>query len=187
MCPYLRSIQTTNGLISFAMPHVFAYGSNLWTPRLRERVENAQPISVGFVTKRRLAFHKRGADGSAKADAHFTDCADDRVWGVVFAMSDRDKRVLDDHEIGYATRQVIVVSEQGELAANIYAAQTEFIDMSLRPFDWYHRFVELGAVEHKLPAGYVAEVQAVECVADGDFDRGDRHWQLIATVEQRGP
>ena len=92
--------------------NVFAYGSNMSRTRLQERVATAAALHTGFVPNRRLAFHKRSVDGSAKCNATFTGSASDHVWGVIYRMSHRDTITLDQHEwigVGYHREEVDVV------------------------------------------------------------------------------
>ena len=89
--------------------NVFAYGSNMSTQRMRDRVPSATVITTGYVMQRRLAFHKRSEDGSAKADAAFSSRRSQRVWGVVYQLPRREKAQLDAFEylgVGYDQHRV---------------------------------------------------------------------------------
>jgi gamma-glutamylcyclotransferase len=46
----------------------FAYGSNILEEWLHNRVSDAKFFDIGYVTGRRLRFHKRSTDGSVKCD-----------------------------------------------------------------------------------------------------------------------
>ncbi|MBT4865210.1 MAG: gamma-glutamylcyclotransferase [Planctomycetaceae bacterium] len=159
--------------------HVFAYGSNMCTERLRARVASAAPLAIGYVTRRRLAFHKRGNDGSAKADAVYTGRIRDCVWGVVFSLRSDEKSVLDEFEIGYHEEQVVVIGKTDVLHASVYVASDETVDASLSPFCWYHRFVVQGAKQHRLPTDYVQQLQGIESVTDHDGERLRRNSLLL--------
>lgn len=151
--------------------HVFAYGSNLCTARLKARVPSAEPIAVGHVTQRQLVFHKRSEDGSAKADARWTGLEHHRVWGVVFRIARAEKAILDECEflgIGYDETEVEVIHEAGTLRSWMYQARDEAIDDSLLPYDWYHDFVVRGAREHRLPADYIARLESHSLMPDPD-------------------
>jgi hypothetical protein len=158
---------------------IFAYGSNMCTERLCARVASAAPLAIGYVTHRRLEFHKRGSDGSAKADAVYTGSKSDCVWGVVFSLRRDEKSVLDECKIGYREEEVAVIGKNGVLRASVYVARTEMIDASLVPFCWYHRFVVHGAKQHRLPIDYVEYLQGVKTVADDDGERIRRNLLLI--------
>ena len=129
-----------------------------------------------------MAFHKCGADGSGKADAAFTGCASDRVWGVVYELSESDKPVLDTYEflgVGYDSETVRVHMAEDSICASIYVARSEAIDPALKPYSWYLRFVLLGAIEHNLPAEYLRLLDSVEAELDADRQR---HLQNIRVV-----
>ena len=165
------------------------------TRRIRARVASARPLSVGYVEERRLIFHKRGRDGSAKADALFTGVAADRVWGVVFSIRRDELPILDRYEAGYDLEEVTVSSTRGiaesgdndiavsstsrTVRAITYVANRKRIDPSLKPFSWYHGFVMHGAREHGLPAEYLQALEMIEAIADTDHLRHKRNLQLI--------
>ncbi|MCP4895713.1 MAG: gamma-glutamylcyclotransferase, partial [bacterium] len=52
-----------------------------------------------------------------------------------------------------------------------YVVQTEFIDVRLKPFDWYKTLVLEGAKLHGLPGDYIAEIETVETIPDPDPER----------------
>lgn len=158
-----------------AVMNIFAYGSNMCTERIRARVSSAAPLTAGHVSRHRLAFHKRGKDGSAKANALYTGCAGDRIWGVVFSVHCAETHILDQYEFAYDRKQVMVVGSRGAMRASIYVARAEVIDGSLKPFAWYHRFVMRGAMQHCLPQDYVHQLEMIGPMADP-------HGPLPATV-----
>ncbi|MBD3675647.1 MAG: gamma-glutamylcyclotransferase [Planctomycetaceae bacterium] len=165
--------------------HVFAYGSNLCTARLKARVPSAEPIAVGHVTHRQLVFHKRSEDGSAKADARWTGVEHHRVWGVVFRIADVEKPILDECEflgIGYDETEVEVVHESGILRSWLYQAREEAIDDSLLPYDWYHDFVVSGAREHRLPTDYLARLKSHAVIPDPDEERSRQNRAVIESL-----
>ncbi len=152
---------------------VFAYGSNLCRERLIARVGPIETVAVARLDTHRLCFHKRGRDGSGKADAFFTGDRADRIWGVVYDMTESAKRELDRIEgvgCGYVDAQADLTSAGGErLRAWLYLAQPAWIDASLAPAPWYRALIVTGAREHGLPAGYVAELEtrSGSCGASG--------------------
>src|SRR5258708_12496941 len=65
----------------------FAYGSNMLTDRLRERVPSATAIGVGRLAGHQLRWDKRtGRDGSGKCDAQATRPQDNALRGVGFTL-----------------------------------------------------------------------------------------------------
>ena len=162
--------------------HVFAYGSNLYTQRMRTRVPSAKTVASGYVDHRQLVFHKRSEDGSAKADAVFTAVSTDRVWGVVYRLRCEEKPVLDQHEflgIGYDQEEIKVVFEEGSLQAWMYVARQDAIDPSLLPYSWYLDYIIRGANEHQLPDSHIDYLMGFESVVDPDSARHARNRRFI--------
>ena len=181
LCLSVQSVVLMLLAFTDSVTHIFAYGSNMYTERIRARAASATPVATGYVTHRRLAFHKRGKDGSAKANAVFTGRESDRVWGVVFSIARDDKKALDRFEPAYDVEQVVVVADGETLATSIYVARDDAIEDALKPFVWYHRFVIHGAVQHELPADYVQHLHTFETVADSDRERNRRNSEFLET------
>lgn len=161
------------------MTHLyFAYGSNLHLRRMQMRVPSARPVARGVVTRRELRFHKRGVDGSAKADAFRTETAGDRVWGVVYEISRREKRRLDDCEslgVGYDESDVQVIVDNQVLSATLYEARPQAIAADLRAFRWYLDYVIAGARAHGCPEWHLQQLERISSCADPDRRRAAWH------------
>lgn len=151
--------------------------------RMRARVASAEPIATGYVSSRRLAFHKRSVDGSGKADAAVSNNPSDRVWGVVYSLTEDEKRILDGYEfvgVGYDCESVTVHTSQESIQASIYTARSEAIQADLNPYTWYLQFVVLGAIANRLPADYVQSLRQI--ISDIDQDH-ERHLQNMRLTE----
>lgn len=162
--------------------HVFAYGSNMCSKRMRDRVPTAMSVAIGYVPQRQFIFHKRGNDGSAKADAVFSGISNDRVWGVVYRICQTEKAILDQYEslgIGYDQQQVNVVTDRGSLQAWMYVARHNAVDPSLLSYSWYHDYIICGACEHQLPDSYVEFLKSFESLADPDSARHARNRRVM--------
>ncbi len=148
----------------------FAYGSNMLTARLRERVPSATAIGIGQLAGHVLRWDKRsGRDGSGKCDAEATGRPEDVVWGVVFELDAEDKPALEKAEGvggGYIEKTVQVLTDAGPLTAVTYYAIDK--DASLRPYHWYKALVIAGAREHGLPASYRSRLELVVTVSDAN-------------------
>jgi cation transport regulator ChaC len=154
----------------------FAYGSNMWTPRLRERVPSCQFVAVARLVRHKLCFHKRSIDESSKCDAFETGSDGDLVWGVVFDVPSSEKTRLDRAEglgNGYDEKTVNVTTRSGDrLDAITYYAETSAIRDSMSPYTWYKDLVLNGAKEHELPADYIASsIETVAALEDPDKAR----------------
>ena len=165
------------------MVHVFAYGSNLHVGRMRSRVPSAEPMAIGYVANRRIVFHKRSNDGSAKADASYTADPNDRVWGAIYRIDARETPILDRHEflgIGYDREQIGVVTEHGTMVtAWIYVACFGAIDRPMRPYSWYLEFIVKGAHQHRLPLCYITTLNRIESENDPDLSRDELNRRIL--------
>lgn len=135
----------------------FAYGSNLASARLRERVPSARPRGVAQLDGRRLALDKPGRDGTAKANLRISPEAS--VWGVVYALDEGHWPLLDACEPGYRRVEVVVSVAGASTPAATYTSDLSTEDRV--PSRAYKRFLVDGAREHGLPAHWVKLLEAL--------------------------
>jgi hypothetical protein len=157
------------------------------SPRIRQRVANAQAISVARLREHRLSFRKISPDGSAKCDIEHTRDSDDFVYGVVFHLLKSEKPVLDRYEglgNGYEEKTVSVILPGDEIVDAITYYATH-IDASLRPYHWYKEHVLRGAREHKLPGHYINIIKAVCSVPDPDDDNHLRELSIYSELIEK--
>lgn len=167
----------------------FAFGSNLFVPRLQARVGEFEILGASRVSGRVLRFHKRGADGSGKADCCQTPDQGQEVHGIIYRISAEQKQDLDEIEgVGRGYREArSLVTHLGSrklvdpVPAFFYEATSCSADM--RPFDWYHGYVLQGARDHGLPAAYVRSIAAFDVQTDPDTDRARQHWERLRRVD----
>ncbi len=160
----------------------FAYGSNMYTRRLRERVPSAVDDTVAVLPKHVLRWHKIGDDGSGKCNVFFTGKIDDVVYGVVFIIPDADIGLLDKAEgvgSGYERKTVVLETNVGAIQADAYRARPDAIDENLKPYGWYRDLVLAGAREHGFSVEYVDEVENREVKDDPDPERAARHRRIL--------
>ena len=159
----------------------FAYGSNMLTARLRERVPSATAIGIGQLAGHALRWDKRSwGDGSGKCDAEATGRQDDVVWGVLFELDPDDKPALDKAEglgAGYMEKTVQILTDAGPVTAVTYYATDK--DASLRPYHWYKGLVIAGAREHGLPPSYRSRLELVVTVSDPNPARASAHKERL--------
>lgn len=151
-----------------------AYGSNLHPFRLMQRVPSAQPIGVVSMSNKRIAFHKRSIDGSGKCLFYESVGPDNVMYGVAYEFDASEKGNLDRLEglnQGYNEQLVAFPLNSVTCEAFVYVAASTHIDPSLAPYDWYKEMVVLGARYHRLPAGYIAQIEAVASIPDVDRKR----------------
>ena len=160
--------------------YMFAYGSNMLSVRLRERVPSAVAIGTGRLSRHVLKWHKRSRDGSGKCDAEATGLIDDVVWGVLFELNAAEKPALDRAEglnNGYVERQIEILTDRGPMSAVAYFAVA--IDPSRRPYHWYKSFVVEGAREHGVPHEYQQSLESAQSIPDPDCARAAENERLL--------
>lgn len=141
------------------------------------RAPSAICIGVGLLLGYKIKFHKIGMDGSAKCNAFATGNKNDFVYGVVFDVSEKDLAVLDEEEDiergGYYRRKVNVIMQKDskQYLVECYFANSEFIDNTLYPFEWYKELVIAGAREHDLPDDYISMLDVCPGTKDNDHYR----------------
>ena len=159
----------------------FAYGSNLWVARMVHRVPSARFVSAATLRAHRLAFDKRGADGSAKANIRDGESTD-RVFGAVFEIAAGDRPALDRFEGApreYHVFSEVVETPEGSLGVFTYKANPSTLADDLVPFDWYRDFVLHGARALDFPEGYVRAIEQIAVCVDDDAERSSRERRLL--------
>jgi gamma-glutamylcyclotransferase len=167
----------------------FAYGSNMLTQRLQQRVPSAWALGVGSVPSRCLRFHKRSKDGSGKCDLAVTAEPSAVAYGVLFTVPDEERPVLDQAEgLGYGYREEalqVVGADRQIISAIAYVATPQGIEVDRQPYNWYHRLVISGARQHALPESYVAGILNVHAIPDPDLTR-PTYLEAIAALRAAG-
>jgi hypothetical protein len=164
--------------------HYLAFGSNLHPIRLGERVPSARLLGRVALPGYRLAFHKRGADGSGKGDLVVAG-ADSLAVGALFEMAAEDKPNLDAAEgAGYRCDTMTVELGGRTFEAFVYLGEDPYIDPELRPFRWYRDVIWHGARFNGAPGDYLDAIAAVPAVEDPDPDRRERHDALLARIRR---
>lgn len=142
----------------------FAYGSNLSGEQKQNRTGPIREARRARLDGYRIAFNKRGNDGTGKAN--IVPDANRTVWGVVYRCSsdaldemDRYEGVANGH---YARKTVRVQTDAGdELDAITYVAGDSFVDDSCLPSKKYLETIIQGARQHGLPEDYIGEIERV--------------------------
>lgn len=169
-----------------AIMYYFAYGSNMSSRRLRQRLDSARPVSVATLSGHQLCWHKRGRDGSGKCDAAHTGREGHAVHGVLYELATAQRPLLDRIEgvgAGYEVMEVHLRLPDGEVV-QAFSYQATLIDETARPFEWYKSHVLRGAREHGLPVDYIAQLDAVAARADPDRERHRRELLIYPAGER---
>lgn len=164
---------------------IFAYGSNMNLNRLTKRIPSAVKVSNASLSGYKLVCNKVSKkDDSAKANIIQTDNLADLVWGVLFTIDNDQKRLLDEAEglgKGYNEDTLTFFDETNySYTAQVYLADSNFIDNTLLPYDWYKEFIVSGAIQNKLPAEYIAQLQSISCVRDHDEERRMKNYSILS-------
>lgn len=130
----------------------FAYGSNMLTARMMERVPSACVLKRAFLRDYKMVFNKKSADGSAKANLIRADGA--VTWGVLYTISPDHLQTLDRYEKGYNRKMVTVETENGR-SYDAWTYISENITGDMTAFTWYKEIIVKGAEEHNLPENYI--------------------------------
>ncbi len=148
----------------------FAYGSNLSTDQIVKRIGTITEAKRARLDGRRIAFNKRGSDGTGKAN--IVPDAGRRVWGVVYRVSPAALDEMDGYEGvaegHYARSAVRVTCASGdETNAVTYVAGDAFLDDSLSPSADYLQTILRGARAHCLPEDYIREIEEAARLGQG--------------------
>jgi gamma-glutamylcyclotransferase len=161
----------------------FAYGSNMASHRLLQRLPEARYTGLARLAQHRLSFRKNDQGLSAKCDVELTSRVADEVIGVVYEISLEDKQTLDRIEglgTGYDEKTVELRMDTGQtLFAITYFAID--IDKNMIPYHWYKQHVLRGAIEHKFPCEYIELIEAIPSKPDLDPRRNLRELAIYRT------
>jgi len=136
----------------------FAYGSNMSTERLRERVPSAKALGRAKLPNKLLVCNKKSKDGSGKAN--LIDSTGDTVWGVLYEVDPTELNRLDIVESGY-TRIILEVITDQDSSVEAYVYVSSKLTDDARPYDWYKKLMIEGARKHQLPASYVKYLEQI--------------------------
>ena len=162
----------------------FAFGSNLSSARLLERIPEASKHCVAILEQHRLCWHKKGRDLSGKCDIDFTGNPEDTVYGVIYQVTHDEKLALDAYEgagIGYERREIEVTALHGELI-EVFTYYAIEVDQRRQPYHWYKEHVLRGALEHGLPQHYVEYIRVTPSIDDHDAERHHRELSIYTEI-----
>ena len=129
-------------------------------------------MGIGRLVGHDLTFHKRGRDGTGKADATESDL-DGHVWGAIAELSPDDLLRLDNFEPGYQRTTLPINFEDSIRSAWVYRAEPASIQPGLLPYEWYLGFILRGGEGRGLPADYLDYLARTATVADGSTTEHD--------------
>jgi gamma-glutamylcyclotransferase len=144
----------------------FAYGSNLWQPRIERRVGKVNALGRACLRGHELRWHKRSSDGSGKCDIVLAKGGE--VYGVLYELPDASVASLDLIEgvgRGYERIAVVIDIAGRQVTATTYRATAM---TKLLPYDWYKELVVAGARLHALPGEYIGQLECQRSQRDAN-------------------
>ena len=156
--------------------HYFAFGSNLSSRRLLQRLPGAEFHCVATLAGHRLWWRGNARGQSGKCDLAVSDDTEHLVHGVVYRVTPEDRATLDEIECrgyGYERRDIRVAAPGGD-RLEAFAYYAIGAGRPQPPFHWYKEHVLRGALEHGLPGAYVEAIRATPSIDDPDADRQRR-------------
>ncbi|CAN7944283.1 unnamed protein product [Ixodes hexagonus] len=154
----LRGLSRTAARMSDPVLY-FAYGSNMWTPRMHICNGTATFHDVGKLEGFSLAFVGH-AEAWCGAVATVVDCPTASVCGVVWAVPQEDIHRLHAQESEYSSHEVMVQLSSGAVAkCHTYWYGADVPEQ--RPSLAYKAVLVAGALEHGLPQEYVGRLLAI--------------------------
>ncbi len=160
----------------------FAFGSNLSSPRLLQRLPQVSVSCVATLGQHRLCWRKNNQGQSGKCDIEFTRNPDHQVYGVVYQMTRDEQLELDKYEsegFGYERKQAQVLTLDGETVEGFTYYALDILD-GQQPFHWYKEHVLRGALEHAFPEYYIDGIRATASIEDHDPERVLRELAIYA-------
>lgn len=136
------------------MPLYFAFGSNMSSPRLQDRVGRVEVLGRALLEQHVHAFDKLGRDGTGKGN--IIRSAGVGVWGAVYRLSGSQLAILDGFEGGYERARIGVWQGSDRRTAETYVARQRH--PGLRPADDYVRHYLDGVEEHGIPEDYLRAI-----------------------------
>lgn len=133
----------------------FAYGSNLASHRMRERVPSARAAGPLFLPGYQITTDKAGRDGTGKANLKARPGAG--VWGVGWQLDPSEWPLLDACERGYA--RIRVEPAGVTVAVATYVSDRLTADPVLA--SEYKAIILSGAREHGLPPDWISLLEAL--------------------------
>lgn len=125
----------------------FAYGSNLWPPRMTSRCPSAKVVTTATLEGWSLTYDKPSTDGSAKLNIRPDPSG--AVEGVIYEIADNERQALDKSEPGYTPIQVEIEGQP----AHTYTYEGDPFEG--RPYDWYVTIAVAGARHHGIDPGFL--------------------------------
>lgn len=138
----------------------FAYGSNMNHAQMKERCPSSKFVKAAYLENAKFVYdgYSRKRQGAV---ANIVACANDKVWGGIFEITDNDLSALDVCE-GYPTAYGKSMVNVKDSDCRTYCAWTYFRvgQKENAPSDAYRKVVIRGAQDCSLPSDYMDNLWA---------------------------
>ncbi|MEM4347893.1 MAG: gamma-glutamylcyclotransferase family protein [Candidatus Altiarchaeota archaeon] len=147
----------------------FAYGSNMDKNRMVNRGVKIFSEDIAVVKGWKLVFNKRATSDKGVGYANIIPDKNSEVYGVIYEIEEADILKLDNYE-GYPNhynRQlipVLILKNKKEVKAQVYIAQKNMTDDSLKPSSGYMKYLIDGAKQHNFPLKYIEFLERIEVI-----------------------
>lgn len=165
--------------------YYFAYGSNMSSVRLKNRVPSSIPIGKRLLTGYRLETNKKSKDGSSKCNLVIDEKS--KVWGVLFSLLEIELPALHRAEglgYGYEEKHIHMKHNDNTVHVFFYVAQESHICQNIMPYEWYMQYVQLGALEHLLPDKYTEKLMNWRTQKDQNSERRTINQNKLALIKK---
>lgn len=136
----------------------FAYGSNMLTERISDRLGTVEQVGIGLLHNYQLVFNRRGSY-SPGGVASIIPWQGRSVFGVIWELNNKQLNLLDEIEdpAAYSRRSVSVEMKDGSpVDCLTYIA---FSQGYHPPTKKYLSYLIQGAKEHNLPSRYARNLR----------------------------
>lgn len=150
----------------------FAYGANLNPEIMKRRCPDSSFMAVAYSCDYILKFtkclkrDKSWGKGSWVADMALS--LNDKVWGAIYKVSEKDLENLDKSEgvrfpTGYKrVKQLVIVEKSNPLCVDVWTYLVNKKQGEGRPSKLYMAAILEGAREHQLPEDYIKFLESIE-------------------------
>lgn len=132
----------------------FAYGSNMDKEQMSERCPSAILIGTAMLADYRLAFTIYSPKRKCGC-ADIVRSAGDKVYGILYQITDADMNALDDfegHPVHY--RRITVRVDSQDVKVDAYSYEVVNKEEGLVPSAHYLGLLQSAAALHKFPDSY---------------------------------
>jgi gamma-glutamylcyclotransferase (GGCT)/AIG2-like uncharacterized protein YtfP len=125
--------------------------------QMQSRCSSAIKINNGFITDHKLVFNRKGSYREGGV-ASIEPAARNKVWGVIYQLSEQDFIALDKIEDpnAYIRKEMEVMSDREEFRCEVYLAIPQG---DIPPNKEYLELIIRAAKRSKLPKDYIRKLE----------------------------